>query len=191
VVTGCLPTGDPRTHPASPGRHVVEPATAQPPPMTTRSKPTSAGRAVKLPDSPPRSAPPSGRTQRKPQGADTGRPHRTLDAQTLAPDTGHRSLGQAAVDTGRSHRTPTRTGQQQRSRRPDLLGLLAERPHAGRPTVFLLSHYQAAAGSLCGLGRAPAHCSPRNDFGSSVERRGACHPVYGDEWEGSVLGANR
>jgi hypothetical protein len=30
-----------------------------------------------------------------------------------------------------------------------------------------------------------------DDFGSSVERRGACHPVYGDEWEGSVLGANR
>jgi hypothetical protein len=22
-----------------------------------------------------------------------------------------------------------------------------------------------------------------DDFGSSVERRGGCHPVYGDEWE--------
>jgi hypothetical protein len=98
---------------------------------------------------------------------------RTLDTWTLrhpyrTPDTDQSDSH--PWDTGRSHRTPTRTGRRQHRRRPDLLSLLAEGPHAGRPAVFLLSHDQAAAGSLRWPGRASAHCSPQTNFGSSVER---------------------
>ena len=69
---------------------------------------------------------PDGHTGRR--RPDTGH----LDAQTPAPDTGQ--LASHPWDTGRSHRTPMRTGRRQHSRRPDLLGLLAERPHTGTPS---------------------------------------------------------
>jgi hypothetical protein len=106
---------------------------------------------------------------------------RTPDAHTghRTPEAGHWTRGRSdtrtgyrtcwtatrGTDTGRSHRTPTRTGRRQHSGRPDLLGLLAERPHAGCPAVFLLSPYQAAAGSLNWPGRASAHCSPQTNAG--------------------------
>jgi hypothetical protein len=68
--------------------------------------PTPAIPAVRRPAPPPRCM-----TSLRPDTADAGtHGHRTpdsghLDAQTPAPDTGHRSPGQARVDTGRSHRT--------------------------------------------------------------------------------------
>jgi hypothetical protein len=105
--------------------------------------------------------PHSRRTQRTPERADTGH----LDAQMPAPDTGHRLLGQAPWDTGHSQRTPTRTGRRQHSRRPDSWASSPSDRMLGRPTVFLLSHYQAAAGSLRWPGRASAPCSPRTIAG--------------------------
>jgi hypothetical protein len=94
--------------------------------------PTPAIPAIRQPAPPPRS-----RTSPRPDtadaathrhrtptpDADTGRRHRTpdsghLDAQTPAPDTGHRSRGQASVDTGHSHRTPD-TGRWPRTRTGD------------------------------------------------------------------------
>jgi hypothetical protein len=62
-----------------------------------QGKATSAGRAVKLPASPPRSRTSFRRTQRTPEGADTGRPHRT-------PEAGHWTPGRSDTRTG--HRTP-------------------------------------------------------------------------------------
>jgi hypothetical protein len=67
-----------------------------------------------------------------------------LDAQTPAPDSGHRSGGQARVDTGRSHRTlDARTGHwtlaedadtvTKHDWHPHLLGHHAQRPRAGTP----------------------------------------------------------
>jgi hypothetical protein len=118
--------------------------------------------AVRLsaPRHPPRPHP--GRTQWTPEGTDTGRPHRTPEAGHWTPGrsdtrTGHRSLGQAPVDTGH------RRGQGNDST-AGVRTSWASSPSdhmLGRPTVFLLSYYQATAGSLCGPGRASAHYSPR------------------------------
>jgi hypothetical protein len=92
--------------------------------------------AVRLsaPRHPPRPHP--GRTQWTPEGTDTGRPHRTPEAGHWTPGRSDTRTGHRTPITGtgtRGHRTPTRTGQRQHSRRPDVLGLLAERPHAGTP----------------------------------------------------------
>jgi hypothetical protein len=149
---------------------------------TAGDHPDPAIRAARLPAPLPRTTTiPVGHSSRwkaRTPDAHTGRRRpeaggRTLDTWTLrhpyrTPDTDQ--LDSHPWDTGRSHRTPTRTGRRQHSRRPDLLSLLAEGPHAGRPAVFLLSHDQAAAGSLRWPGRASAHCSPQTNFGSSVER---------------------
>jgi hypothetical protein len=97
-----------------------------------------------------------------------------LDARTPAPDTGHRSLGQAPVDTGH------RRGQGNDST-AGVRTSWASSPSdhmLGRPTVFLLSCYQATAGSLCGPGRASAHCSPRTNFGSRVEREAGLQVLW-------------
>jgi hypothetical protein len=54
----------------------------------------------------------------------------------------------------------------------------ASPPVRGQPSLHPDSRVMTLRGrqSL----RAPAvQCCPRNDFGSSVERRGGCHPVYG------------
>jgi hypothetical protein len=88
--------------------------------------PTPAIPAVHLPAPPPRPT-----TSFPSDTTDAG--GRTLDTWTLrtpAPDTGHLDRPRGTPDAGR--RTGTRT-RRQHSRRPDLLGRHAERPHAETP----------------------------------------------------------
>jgi hypothetical protein len=128
-----------------------------------------------------------------------------LDAQTPAPDSGHRSGGQARVDTGRSHRTLD-AGRGRGHSDEGTAGICtswATTPSGralGRPTVFLGQRLRRLAtmtarrwGHLpvrdC-LAR-PGGCSvappakPRlgallssDDFGSSVERAARLHPLW-------------
>jgi hypothetical protein len=133
----------------------------------------------------------SGRGNAQTPDAHTGRPHRTpdkrtpdsghLDAHTPAPDTGHRSRGQARVDTGRSLRTlDAGRGRGQADEgaagiRTSWAATPSDRA-LGRPTVFLWTA-PAALGSPCRLSGEAAFqreiASRRQLLGRSagVERR--------------------
>jgi len=112
------------------------------------------------------------------EGTDTGRHTGRLrpdtghlDAQTPAPDTGQRSVGQPPV--GHWTLSPDTDADRATTAQPasDLLGLLAERPHAGTPS-------RVSALALPGSRWVAPLAGPRlgallssDDYGSSVERK--------------------
>jgi hypothetical protein len=112
------------------------------------------------------------------RGPDTGQ----LDAQTPAPDTGRVDRPPWTPDARTGHWTPD--AGHERGHGDDttagirtLLGRHAERPHAETPTRVVPSHHQPAARPLRRPSGASAHCSPRMNFGSSVERTATLHPL--------------
>jgi hypothetical protein len=117
---GSPPTGDPRAHSANPGRHAVDPATAQPPPTTTaKSKPTpplTQQTYASLDRQLPTRAADELAVDRAGDHADAGHPSHAAVCPT-APSTTSRS---DTVDAGtHGHRTPTLDTGHQTSGRSD------------------------------------------------------------------------
>ena len=144
--------------------------------------------------------------QRTRERPDTGQPHRTPDAQTPAPDTGRVDRHAWTLDARTGDWTPNASRGRGHGDK-GTAGIRtsgahhAERPRAGTPKLFLWTA-PAALGSPCWLGvrppasatlplalpgscsvaprpsRASAHCSPRTNFWSSVERTAKRHPLW-------------